>query len=330
MERDMNRKGSNIPSGVVVVHYGDIRFTLKCLKRLKESTVPLQIVLVNNDPLQEGFSSSLPEMEDVKIIRSHNVGFAGGNNLGIRWLLEETRCPYIFLLNNDAYIANDTVEIMQKTMEKEASAGLVTPRIVMENEPHILWYGGGEMNWWRGAPVIPGYLESARSPIALRPRTVTFASGCAMMIRREALENIGLLDERYFMYVEDVEFSRRVISAGWKIYYSPGAVVYHVGQGSGKAEGDEVFFPLLHPENANLPFHTFYLIRNRLLLIHDHGSLLRKLQFGLVFPVFVMKLIISFLINRRFDALSQIFKGYTDYRKIRKTSPEYHVKERNL
>ena len=151
--------------------------------------------------------------------------------------------------------------------------GIAAPRILMMSDKNRLWYGGGYMSWFKGSARVPGYGLNQNSMLALQERDVEFASGCAFMIRRSVLLNCGGFDSRYFMYEEDVEFSIRVISAGYRIRYVPEALVYHIGQGSQRRDAQSK--DMFSGENPRLPFFVYYATRNRCFTVFTHGRLLQ-------------------------------------------------------
>ena len=152
-----------------------------------------------------------------------NRGFAGGNNVALRYL---RRCPTIdhfMLLNNDATIAPDYFGHMAHTLDEIPDAGLVTGTIYEATHPDRVWYAGG-----RFLPSRALVAHNLEIPAANGPVETEFVSGCAMLISRKVLDTVGLLEECYFpVYLEDAEYSYRVGQAGLPVIYAPAAVAYH-------------------------------------------------------------------------------------------------------
>ncbi len=301
---------------VVLVNYFGAEDTALCLESLRASDEPVQVVLVDNSPNDPELEKVLQDYPEVHLINApENLGFGKGNNLGIDWVLSNTDCEYIFILNNDATVKPDTVTHLIQAMEQHPEAGIVAPRIVFAENPDVLWYGGGEVDWKRGGGRVPGVMGSANAPLAMQARYVSFASGCAMFFRRRVLEQLGGFDPKFFMYDEDLELSLRVSKSGWNIWYEPKTIVHHVGQGSlRKGEGVQ-FLGAWDPKNPNLAFYVYHIMRNRLITMHKHAKGVNKLYFLLVFPLFMTIKLSRFVLNGRWDAVQAAMKGWKSYRK---------------
>lgn len=303
----------NQRTSVITINYHGAVDTATCVASLVESTVPLAIVVVDNTPNDPELEAALAPFPQVTLLRaSENLGFGRGNNLGIEWALNSTNCEFIFIFNNDATVEAHTVQVLEQALDGHPESGIVSPRIVLAEEPNKLWYGGGEVDWKRGGGKVPGVLGAADAPLAILPRYVTFASGCAMMMRRSIIEKIAGFDQRFFMYEEDLELSLRMQESGWKIWYEPKALVRHVGQGSQKKQDE--FMVLFHPKNPNLPFYAYHVVKNRLLNMWMHAYGKNWLIFVSVFPVFISIKLIQWLMHGRLGAVKNVMKAVRDYR----------------
>ncbi|MDY6894908.1 MAG: glycosyltransferase family 2 protein, partial [Thermotogota bacterium] len=307
----------NPHTAVIIVNYNNLADTIECLRTLKNSNSSVNIVVVDNGSTGND-AKRLGQIEGIILIENkENLGFGRGNNVGIRWALSNTDCEFIFLLNNDATVESDTISKLEKALYAFPEAGVSCPRIVMMEEPDVLWYGGGEVNWFKGSVIAPDYLGPADAKQALIARNVTFASGCAMLIRRSVFEKVGGFDPRLFIYVEDLEFCLRVNKAGWTIRYIPEAVVKHKCQGSKRGRRKE-FFPIDHPANPNLSFFMYHLTKNRLLTIFIHAKGLNALKFYLFFPIYLSAKCIQYAFHKQGAAIKAIGKGIWDFLRIRK------------
>lgn len=286
-----------------------------CLLSLHEcDPVPL-VVLVDNTPYDPDLADVLACYPKVHLIYSpKNAGFGAGNNLGIKWVLSQTDCEFIFILNNDAKVEPDTIAKLEATLDVFPKAGIATPRIVFMDTPDRLWYGGGEVSWIRGAAVAPGYLGPSDAPLAMQPREVSFASGCALLVRRNLMENLRGFDERFFMYEEDLELCLRAQELGWQIRYEPSALVLHVVQSSSR--GQQGFVGMLSPLNHNLSFYTYHLVRNRLINMHLHARGFNYLLFLAGFSSLLLKKTLHFLCYQRWDGIAAIYKGWRSFQRM--------------
>jgi len=300
---------------VILVNYFGAADTRECIQSLENSSVPMQVVVVDNSPNDPELEKVLQDYPAVHLINApENLGFGRGNNLGIDWAIKNTDCEFIFIFNNDAMVQTNTIEYLLKAMKEHPEAAIISPRIVFAEEPDKLWYGGGEVDWRRGGGKVPGVLGSANAHLAMTARHVTFATGCAMFFRRAVLERQKGFDDRFFMYEEDLELSLRVQESGWKIWYEPMALVYHVGQGSIRGQGEK-FTGLLWPSNPNLPFYVSNIICNRMLNMNMYARGRNKVLYLMFFPLLILKLSWLYLINARTDGLKAMLNAFLQYRK---------------
>ena len=294
---------------VITINYRNAADTASCLASLRDSVTPLSIVAVDNSPNDPDLDTLLSAYPEVTFLRApENLGFGRGNNLGIRWALENTDCEFVFVFNNDAVIKPDSIRQLEIAMEAHPEVGIMVPRIAYMDRPDVLWYGGGEVDWRRGSAVAPGIHGPVDAELALTSREVTFATGCALFVRRSVLRKIGGFDPRFFMYEEDVEFCLRAKEHGIRIRYVPESIVLHRCQGSvrkiGESTGD-----IWDVKNPKLSFYAFHIIRNRLLNMYFHAHGINGLVFILFFPLYVLRRAIPFAFGGRFDAIMAMAKG---------------------
>jgi len=174
-------------------------------------------------------------------------------------------------------------------------------------------YGGGVVDWKRGSAYPWNYQGEVELTAA--PHPVSFASGCALMLRRKAVKTVGGFDPRFFMYEEDVDLSLRLLEAGFPLIYVPAAIVLHRVQGSTRKHGD--IFRLDSPDNPRLDYLVYYLIRNRLFNMHKHARGVNRLRFLSFFPALWSYKLLNYARHGRYDAIRAVLRGFADYRKMR-------------
>lgn len=303
---------------VISVNYRGSADTAACVRSLLASTVPVEIVIVDTTPNDPELRAALEFTGDVKLIRAgENLGFGRGSNLGIEWALTHSSCKYIFLLNNDAVVLPDSIQRLEEAMQTWPDVGLMAPRIAFLDDPSTLWYGGGEIDWRRASAFTPGYRLYARAPLAMTERDVTFATGCALFVRRSAATRLGGFDPRFFMYEEDTEFCLRAVAQGFRIRYVPRSLVLHRVQGSirdGATEPSDFW----SVGNTWLPFYAFHVMRNRMLNIHLHACGWQWVTAMLCFPLMLLRRSIPFLIGGRIDAIVAMLRGTFDSWRVRR------------
>lgn len=236
---------------VILVDYNGLKDTIECIDSIIKSSIQSKIIVVDNASKENEAVKISKIFPEVKTIRSEmNGGFSAGNNLGIRWALEQGY-EYIVLLNNDTVIAPNMLELLcQNTSDTSVS----TPKMLYFSKPNIIWYGGGHFNKKTGN-VEHEYLNK-KDPEDMAIRECDYATGCCIMIPASVFRKVGLLDERFFMYCEDSEFCLRLKKNGISINYVPTAKLWHkISQSTGGAES---------------ALTMYYITRNRILYLKDY------------------------------------------------------------
>lgn len=284
---------------IILVNWNGYDFTQACLHSLSKIDFPdFKIILVDNaSQNQEGKSlkKSFPEMELIE--NAENLGFSGGNNVGIRYALEQG-FSHIMLLNNDTEVEPDFLGEMMRKSHQNPSLGVVQPMILFLNDPKKIWSAGGK---W-----IPAIGEAItlgdRDPVAdyrSKKSALDWATGCCMLISREAILKTGLLNEQYFAYFEDVEWSMRFRKAGFGIVLAEKAVIYHEAGASSKKT---------HSEGTLSPQVFYFNVRNQFLLLRS-----QNLPVGIVYHFFrFLAWGGYFLVRGRFKKMKSVFKGIRD------------------
>lgn len=231
-------------TAVVVINFRTPQLTIDCLETLVDEIDPSQdlVVVVDNDSGDDSFSRLESHIQQqgwqawVNLIASgHNGGFSFGNNVGI----ESVEAKYYLLLNSDTLVRPGALEAMRVAIQQRPDIGLVGPRLEWKD-------GTAQISCFRyrspagelvtaasTAPVtrlLQKYVVSM--PVSDEPIEPPWASFACILIRREVIEQVGLMDDDYFMYFEDIDYCRRAGKKGWRVLYEPGARVVHLRGGS--------------------------------------------------------------------------------------------------
>jgi GT2 family glycosyltransferase len=184
------------------------------------------VLVVDNGSTDGSAEAVRREFPEVEVLETGaNLLYAGGNNAGItRALANGAR--QIVLLNNDTVVDPDCIAALSAHLEADPRIGIVGPKILYADASDRIWYAGGELSFWRGELWHRGIREVDRGQYD-QPGDTGYVTGCCLMIRREALEQAGMLDERFRMYAEDADLCMRVRRAGFSIRYEPAARVWH-------------------------------------------------------------------------------------------------------
>ena len=210
---------------VVLVQWGKADLTIDCIKSLFESTYTnLHIVIVDNASPDDSLNIIRKyEGEKVKVITAKTKnGFSAGNNLGIKYAIR-CKADYILLLNNDTVVDKNLVNDLVENCNDHC---ITVPKIYYYSKPDIIWYAGGNINYKTGRAYHIGQ-DEPDSPEYSKKREVDFATGCCLLIPHSIITNVGLMDESYFLYWEDVDYSLRFRNKGYKIIFCPDAKVWH-------------------------------------------------------------------------------------------------------
>jgi len=253
---------------IIVLNWNNWPDTLECLESLKNNDYPnYQVVIIDN-----GSKEKLKiKNEKLKIIyNKENLGFAGGNNVGIKYVLEKG-ADYVLLLNNDTIVSQDFLSKLVEVGEKDKRFGLLGPKIYFYEQAIIgrdapkgrvapsgrFWFAGGQVNWLYNKGTMRGYNEIDRGQYDLPPVQETdYITGCCLLAKKEVIEKIGLMPEDYFLYYEDTDWSLKARRAGYKCIFVPQARIWHKGSKS-SLEGSSSYI--------------YYHIRNGLILAQRYA-----------------------------------------------------------
>jgi GT2 family glycosyltransferase len=240
------------PLAVILVNWNGKDVTLECLASLQKIDYPnLQVLVVDNGSIDGSVDAIRSAYPSTGILALPiNRRFAGGNNAGIAQALA-AGAEYILLLNNDTVVAPDLVTHMLHRFHTEKRCGMVAPKIFYADAPDHLWFAGGKISFWTGTMRHIGIREIDHGQYDT-PRTIDYASGCCILTSREVILKAGALDESFFMYAEDADWSMRVRKAGYRILYEPQAKVWH--KLSVSAGGHLSLFKMRHKAFSNLRF----------------------------------------------------------------------------
>lgn len=258
----VRRPHSDTPRvAAVVLTWNGLKDTHRCLDSLERSTYrDLRIVVVDNGSIDGTQDSVNDEYPGVILIENKtNLGFAEGNNIGIRHALNTLHASFVFLLNNDAWVEPDTIGLLVRRALMEPRAGVISPLILFPPETGLIWFAGARFDPDRARS---GYVTGYREPVeSLRdlPEVIDRATGAAMLVTRETVDRTGAFDGALFFLYEDVDWSLRIKAAGLRLVLEPTARVYHRVSGS-------------QGESEHSPTAAYYGTRNQLEIMRRYGS----------------------------------------------------------
>jgi GT2 family glycosyltransferase len=275
---------------IIILNWNNRDCTLACLASLARAQIGgASLVVVDNGSTDGSVEAVRAQYPHVRLLAlPENLGYSGGNNVGIRAALEDG-AGAVLLLNNDTEVAPDFLEPLLEVLNGRPRAAAVSSAIMRLDVPEVLqeayfeiYFGFGIIRR-RGVNALPGEGFDALKP-------VDAAIGCSFLIRGEALHSIGVLDESYFAYHEEVDWCFRARKAGWQIFYQPYSRVWHHFSKStdvsrpraarrwNRTRKGELANPYPVPWN---PVRTYLGARNSVRFIRAHASLPRKVYFVL-------------------------------------------------
>ena len=231
---------------VIMLHFGALETTRQSLKLLRPKLAGFSLYLINNTPAD--ISSLTTILPDTHIIDNRaNLGFAKGVNQGIKAALKDPTITHFLLLNNDLHISFGNLQQLLLTFSKISSAGIVAP--ILHHTKGYDW--GGRFNRWTGLVKHKNWDNKPKTVLS-----VDHVAGAAMLIPRAVIERVGLLDERYFLYYEDLDFCLRVKHAGYTIHINSEIVADHA-----VSAGSRVWRRTLYQWVSHFKFVSSHLFR---------------------------------------------------------------------
>lgn len=278
---------------IVTINYNQLQHTLDLLASLqKVSYSNVEIIVVDNYSTQDPTAAIKKQYPKVMVIRSEaNLGFAGGNNLGIKAATGE----YLLFLNNDTEVDSGFLEPLVTMFENNPKAGAASSKILYYHSDNIIQYAGSTMlNPFTGRNKTIGWMEKDNGQHDVLKETA-LAHGCAMMVPRRVIEQVGLMPELFFLYYEEIDWCQSIKRAGFKIYIVPESKIYHKESMSvGKKS----------------TLKTYYMTRNRLLYMRRNSTGLHKTLALLFFMFFSFpKNLVTYLKQRETEHIKAFWRG---------------------
>jgi GT2 family glycosyltransferase len=288
--------------GAVVLTYNGSADTLACLRSLRQTGFPrLQVFVVDNGSSDDTAERVREEFPDAELIRTErNLGYAGGNNVGIERAMQE-RCDYVLVLNNDTTVEPGAIDAMVRAAHGRGDVGAVAPLITYLDEPDVIWCAGGSYDARRGYPGrMRGYRASVSGTRLSSEATGRF-SGAAVLLPASIIRQVGVFSERLGFLYEDVDLSLRIRAGGFRIWFEPEAVVRHRVAGTQQGEHSEASF--------------YYGVRNQLEVARTHAPLDPLRSSWRMATIVVVHLLRIRRAQERTAALLAVLRGVRDQRR---------------
>lgn len=274
-----------IEVSIITVNYNGLEDTCALIE-----TIPfnenMEVIVVDNASMNQEAETIAQRYPQVKVIQNErNLGFAGGNNLGI----QAAQGKYLFLINNDTVFKDFNIQALIDRVESSPNIGIVCPKIrfAWANNP-IQFAGYSKLSTITVRNYAIGFHEEDHGQYDTAHST-PYAHGAAMLIRRDVIKKVGLMPDCFFLYYEELDWSMMFTHAGYQIWYEPACTIYHKeSQSTGQ----------------NSPLRTYYLTRNRLLLVRRNPQEFNKtLAYIYLIGIVAPRDILKYTFIGRFDLL---------------------------
>lgn len=282
----------------IVVNWNGMQDTLRCVDSLRtQDYACLRILVVDNASTDGSTGAVRRAFRDIDLLAlSENRGFAAGANRGIRWALDGG-ADYILLLNNDVVADRRLVSELLKAAAEKPAGGILGPKIYFTDSPRMIWAAGGRVGRWSGRTWHVGIGEKDKGQYDAF-RAVDYLPGAGQLIRQSVFRAVGLLDESYEMYYEEVDFNFRARQRGFEILYVPSALLWHRVSASIGGERD--------------PRITYYMTRNRIWFMRRHISGSRLGLFMSIFLAESSARLLFYLGRGEADRVRAVIRGLRD------------------
>ncbi len=290
----------HIEISIITINYNGIADTCALIDSIPFNDYPLEVIVVDNASQNDEATTIEQRYPQVKVVRSsQNLGFAGGNNLGIK----AAQGQYLFFINNDTIFKDFNIKALISRLNSAENIGMVCPKIRFAWENHPIQFAG----------------YTPLSPITMRNRSIGFgeedhgqyntahptpyAHGAAMLAKREVIEKVGMMPECYFLYYEELDWSLMIRQAGYEIWYEPACTIYHK---ESQATGQ------------NSPLKTYYITRNRLLFVKRNQQGFNK-YLSICYQIIgvASRDILKYTLQGRMDLVRATMKGVYSFTKTK-------------
>lgn len=279
---------------VIILNYNNLATLNDCLNKVFMSDYKnFEVVVVDNDSHDGSLEKAREHFSRAHFIKnSANVGFSQGNNVGIRYALEKF-ADFVLILNSDAFIETTTLTQLLLASTQNPSAGILSPLILDKN--NAVWFAGGQIDWKK---MCAQHIRTTSTKNM--PYTTEYICGCAMFVKKEVFKEIGLFDERYFLYYEDTDFSYRAKKSNYDLLIVPQLKITHFEQ-----------------SNSTKSAKTYWLVFSALIFFFTHSNFWQKLW---LYPyLFLRKIKNYYDITVNHSTLArEVARAYNDYSKMKK------------
>lgn len=290
---------------IIILNWNGYLLTRDCLISLRNIDYKNhRITVVDNASTDDSVDKLSKEFPEIELLRSNvNLGFAGGNNLALKYVKEMYKPDYFLLLNNDTAVEPSFLSALVKN-STDLSVGIIGSKIYFFDEPTRLWFAGGYFDRFSGDGRHYAYEqldEGGNNKLC----KVDFITGCCLMITKQLIEKIGYLDDSFFAYCEDLDYCLRAKKNGFDCLYVPDSIIYHKVSSSFKTQKTTTL-------GARSALAYYLNVRNRFFIYRKHRELINTVGFIYSQFLFVMRYLIGFSVTFQFEKFKNVISGVRD------------------
>ena len=287
----------NSKIAIIIVNWKQYQLTKLCLYSLQKIKYDnYQIILIDNESNPKELKKIKNQFDKIITFPNQkNLGFTGANNIGIEYAIKND-FEYVMLINNDTEVEKNFINPLIELLEKNQNFGAAQPLILNYYNRNKVWSAGGFLNKFFG------YTYMIKSPEGIK-KNIDWITGCCFFLRTDVIKKIGLLDENFFAYYEDVDWSIRIKNAGYDLAFVKSSIIYHHGSKSSKNESNE---------GTLSPFVHYLNIRNHIFLLRKNKDVFNSV--GVLFFQFfkIVSYSVYFIVRVRINKLNMVYKGLID------------------
>lgn len=294
---------------IIIINWNTFQLTFNCLKSLEACSYNNKsIFLVDNGSIDGSGDKIALEFPEVNYIKNEkNEGFTGANNLALKAILEQD-FDYVLLLNNDTEVKPNFLSLLEAKMDSDNKLAATQPLILNFKNKDTIWNAGGSFNTFFGLTKtrLKGMIFNPQLNIETSTQWIT---GCCILVKTSVVKQVGLLDNRFFAYFEDVDWSIRMTNLGYELAVVPESIIYHHTSGSTKKNNAS--------NEGNLsPYAHFLNVRNHIYLIKKH-TFFNTLGSWIYQIVKIFTFSIYFILRGRFVKFKMVWRGLFEGIKIK-------------
>ena len=285
---------------IIIVNWKQYELTSKCLSSIYKSKFKnFEVLLIDNESNFKKLKNLSDNFKKLKVFKNeYNRGFGAANNQGINYAIQNN-FKYVMLLNNDTEVDENFIDPLINTTNKDNLIGAVQPLIMNYNNKNSVWSAGGYINKFFG------YTSTIKNPN--RNLRLDWVTGCCILLKVDTIKKVGLIDEKFFAYYEDVDWSFRIKDLGYSLNLVNTSLVYHHGSKSSKNSSFE----------GNLSPKVHYLnFKNHIYLLRKHINKFNFLGLILYQSIKLFFYSVYFILRLRFNKLRIIYQGMIDGLKL--------------